>query len=161
VTLPPLVEICIVVATLAVVAIAVAAVRAMRRVEKMTDQFANLSREIHLWVGQADELTREAREAVAAAGAVIAPIRRVADRFEILGERVAGLSGAVLGEIEGPIHSAVAVIRGVRSVTGYFLDRWSHRSGGGRAATNGEPDHPAAQDRTETSVIHGRPQENS
>ena len=149
-TLPLLVEICIVVATLAVVAMAVAAVRAMRRVEKMTDQVANLTGEIHLWVGQAGELTREARETVAAAREVIAPIRRVADRFGILGERLAGLSGAVLEEVEGPVHAAMAVVRGVRSVTAAFLDRWSHRPGGGRAGTNGVPERTAARNRTET-----------
>ena len=70
----------------------------------------------------------------------VASVRAVADRFEILGERTANLSAAVLGEIEGPVHTAVAVARGLRSVTAYFLERLSHRATPGRPTTNGGPD---------------------
>ncbi len=130
-------EVCAVVASLAVVAIAVAAVRTMSLVDKATDQIAKLTGEIQLWVGQADALTREARETVHSVRAVIAPIRRVVDRFEVIGDRTASLSAALLGEVEAPIHTAVAVARGVRSITAHFLERLSHRFTQGRAATNG------------------------
>ena len=132
-----LVEICVVVASLAVLAIAVATVRAMYRVEKVTDQVSKLTVEIQQWVGQAGELTREARETVGSVRGVLAPIRRVVDRFEILGEQTADLSAAVLAEVEPPLRTAVAVARGMRSVTAYFLERLSHRFTHGRSATNG------------------------
>jgi hypothetical protein len=112
----PLVQICVVVATLAAVAIAVATVRAMVCVERATNQFTKPWRR------------------------VVAPIRRVVERFEPLGEGAADLSAAVLGEVEPPLRTAVAVARGVRSGTAYFLERLSHRFTHGRSATNGGSD---------------------
>jgi uncharacterized protein YoxC len=133
----PLVQICVVVATLSLVAIAVAIVRAMHRVEVATDQISKLTGEIQQWVGHADEVTREARKAVTSVRGVIAPIRRVVERFEPLGQRTAALSATVLGEVEAPLRTALAVARGVRSGTAYLLERWSHRFMHGRSATNG------------------------
>jgi hypothetical protein len=139
--MPLLIVISIVVASLAVVAIAVAALRTMTLAEKSTREVTKLSAEIHQWIGQANEFTREARETLASARGVIAPIRRVADRFEMLGERTADLSSAILGEIEPPVRTAVAVARGMRSMTTYFLERLSNRFTHGRAATNGGSEH--------------------
>jgi hypothetical protein len=135
--MPLIVVISIVVASLAVVAIAVAAIRTMICIEKSTREFTRLSGEIQQWIGQANEFTREARETLASARGVIAPIRRVAERFETLGERTADLSSAILGEIEPPVRTAVAVARGVRSLTSYFMERLSNRFTHGRSATNG------------------------
>jgi hypothetical protein len=133
----PLVQVCISLATLAVILIAVAAVRAMFCVERATHRLTLLSAEIHQWIGQANQFMGEARETMASARGAITPIRRVVERFESIGERTANLSAAVLGEIETPIHTAVAVARGVKSVTAFLLERWSNRITHGRSATNG------------------------
>jgi uncharacterized protein YoxC len=133
----PLVQICVVVTTLAGVAIAVAMVRTMYCVDKATARLSKLTGEVQQWIGQANELTREARETVASVREAIGPIRRVVDRFETLGERTASLSAAVLGEVEAPIRTALAVTRGVRSVAAHFLERLSHRFTHGRSETNG------------------------
>ena len=133
----PLVQICIAVATLSVVVIAVAAVRAMYSVERATHRLAMLSVEVQQWIGRANQFMDEARETMASARGTIAPIRRVVERFESIGERTANLSAAVLGEIETPIHTAVAVARGVKSVTAFLMERWSNRITHGRSATNG------------------------
>jgi hypothetical protein len=124
-----------------VVAIAVASIRAMYCVERATNHVSVLTGEIRQWLGQAEEFTNEAREVVVSAREIIAPLRRVADRFETLGERAADLSAAVLEEVEPPIHTAVSVARGVRSVTAYLAERLSHRFMSGRSATNGEHDN--------------------
>jgi hypothetical protein len=42
----------------------------------------------------------------------------------------------VLDEVEAPIRTAVAVIRGVRSMTAHFKERLSHRFTQGRPATS-------------------------
>jgi hypothetical protein len=136
-----LVEISIVVASLAMVAITVATVRAMTRVEKATQHFIRLTGEIQQWIVQAAEFTREAQDAAASVRGVMTPMRRVADRFEVLGERAASLTAAVLEEVEPPIHAAVAVARGMRSFTAAFLERKSNRFVSGRPATNGGFDH--------------------
>ena len=132
-----LVQIFAVIASLAVVVIAVALVRAMHRVEDATEQMSKLMVEVHQWVGEATEFTREARETVTSVRGLIAPVRRVADRFEALGERTASLTDAVLGEVEAPLRTAVSVARGMKSVTAYFIERLSNRFTHGRTATNG------------------------
>jgi hypothetical protein len=133
----PLVQICIVVATLGVVAIAAAALRVMYRVDKASRHVSRLSGEIREWIVQANELTRDARETVASVREAIAPLRRVAQRFETLGERTADLSATVLEEVESPLRTAIAVVRGVRSGTAYLMERLSNRFTHGRSATNG------------------------
>jgi uncharacterized protein YoxC len=132
-----LVEIAAAVASLAVVVIAVATVRTMFCIEKATNQISQLTKEIQQGVGQVNEFTREVRETLASARGVIAPIRRVVDRFETLGQRTADLSATVLEEVEPPLRTAVTVARGMRSVTAYLLERLSHRFTRGRSATNG------------------------
>jgi hypothetical protein len=122
-----LVEMSAVVATLAVVAIAVATVRAMIRIDRATAQFARLTGEVQQWLVQANALTVETRAAVASAREAIAPLGRVADRFEILGGRTADLSAAVLAEVEPPLRAAIGMARGMTSVAAYFMERWTHR----------------------------------
>jgi hypothetical protein len=136
-----IVEISIVVVSLAVVAIAVATVKAMLGIARATDQVSRLTVDAQQWIGEARECTRETRDAVAALGGAIGPIRDVATRFGRLGERTAGLSAAILDEVEAPIRTAVAVARGVRSVATHLMDRWSERFANGRDATNGGLDN--------------------
>lgn len=137
----PLVSICVVVITLSVVAITVALIRALMRIERATEQFTRLAAELHDWTIGAHQLTRDAHEVIESANGVIAPIRRVADRFEALGLRAASLSGTVLGEVESSMHTAVAAVRGVKAFTGWFLERVSQRSASGRPATEERFDH--------------------
>ena len=118
-------EICVVIAALAMVVIAVAAVRSMSRIESATKTVSALAGEVHLWIGEANKLTREAIETVASVRAVIDPVRRVAERFETLGDRTADLSAAVLEEVEPPLRAAVALGRGLKSAITYLLERWT------------------------------------
>jgi hypothetical protein len=129
----PLVQISVVVTTLAIVAIAIATVHAMVRVERATDRFAVLTGEVRRWVVQANELTRESRETLASFRGVIAPVGQMVERFETLGLRTADLSAALLRDVETPLLTAAAVAR----VATDFLKRLSHRFTGGRSATNG------------------------
>jgi|SRR6185503_1384677 len=122
-----LVEISVVVASLALVVIAVVMVHTMARVRRATDQVSKLGVEIHQVVGEAKELGCEARETLAEVRGIIAPIRRVVERFEPLGERTADLSTALLEEVAPMLRTAVATARGVRSATAYFLERLFHR----------------------------------
>jgi biopolymer transport protein ExbB/TolQ len=136
-----LVGICLIMASLAAVSIAVATVRAMARVEKAADQFTMLTRELQQSLVQANELTREAREIVASARGAVAPIRRVVERFEDLGDRTARLSDTFLEEVESPLRTVLAVARGVKSLAATFLERLPHRFTHGRSGTNGGSKH--------------------
>src|SRR5437764_1466195 len=130
-----LVGICVVVATLAVVATAVVAIRALHGLEKVGDEVSKLPAEIHLWIGEARALTGEARETTASLRSVIDPIGRVTERFEILGQRTADVTDALLDEAKQPLRVALAVTDGVRSVAAWLLKHWSQRVNHGRSAT--------------------------
>lgn len=133
--MPPLVSICVVVITLSVVAITVALIRALLRIDRATEQFTRLAAELHDWIIGAHQLTRDAHEVIESAQGVIAPIRRVAERFEALGRHAASVSETVLGEVESSMHTAVAVVRGVKAFTAHFTERKFRPSTSGRSAT--------------------------
>ena len=119
-----IVEVCAAAACLAIVAVAVATIRALRRLEKATDEVSSLVAEIRPWIGEAGELTRDARATLSSIRGAIDPI------------------GRVLGEVEAPLNTAVAVARTVKSITGFLLQRFSHKFTRGPTAKNGEHDVP-------------------
>jgi len=135
--MPLIVEISVAIASLAMVVIAVAAVLALSSVRKATDQVAKLAVDLQQWVGEANELTRKARETVASVRGVLAPVHRVAEGFEGLGDRAIKLCSVLLEEVETPIRTAVAVKRGVQSIATHFLERLTHRFLNGRSTTDG------------------------
>jgi len=137
----PLVQVCVVVVSLAVVAIAVAIMRAVVLVGRATADVSKMTGEIRLWIDEANAFTREARDTVASVQGVIAPLRHVAERFEAIGVHTADLSAAVIGEVEPPLRTALALARGARSGATYLLERLSQRFNLGRSATNGGSDH--------------------
>src|SRR5690348_5795852 len=98
--MPLLVQICMVVATLAFVALVVATVRALVRLGRDANELASAAR---LAIGQVERILLEANELLAAVRELASPARRVAGRFQRLGERVADLSTAVLDGIESPV----------------------------------------------------------
>jgi hypothetical protein len=131
------IEMSAMVAALALVAMAAATVRAMIRIDRAAAQFDRLTVDVQQWVVQANALTVEARAAVASAREAIAPIGRVVNRFEVVGERTADLSAAVLAELAPPLRAAIGITRGMKAVSAYFLERWIHRFTHSRSTING------------------------
>src|SRR5436309_2331762 len=78
VTMLLLVEICAALAGLAVVAMAVAAFRAVHVLERTSRRVVELTGEMHRWIAEAGELTREARDTMVSVQAVVVPLRRAA-----------------------------------------------------------------------------------
>jgi hypothetical protein len=130
-----LVQIGVVVATVAAAVVAVAAIRAMVCVERAARELSTLSVQVREWVVQADAFTREARDAVSSVRAAAVPLGRVARRLEVLGGRSADLSAAVLGEVEPPVRLALDVARSVRLGIACLMERLTHRFDQGRTAT--------------------------
>jgi len=128
--MPVLVQVCAVIVTIAVVTLAVSVVRMASRVSKLTD-------DANLWLVQVRQVTGEAQEVVASARSVLKPVQRVVDRFERLGTRTAALSAVFLEEVEGPVRMAAALVRGVKTGTALFMERFTSRFKPGRAATDG------------------------
>jgi uncharacterized protein YoxC len=129
-------QICFVIVTIAVVAIAVATIRVIQHFRKSSDEFLRMAQEGRQWIGQLRHVTHDAGEVVATFRDVAPRVRRVVERFESIGERTADVSDALLHEVETPVRTAVAVVRGVRFGAGRFIKRLTERFSG-RSATNG------------------------
>lgn len=130
--MPALIQICIVIATIGLLAIALMAVRMMTRFNKVTEELSQLAHVVRESALKFDLVTHEARALAASLRECVPPVLRVVDRFEVVGQRTADLSTALLEELELPVFTATAVARGVRSGAHHFLKRlmvrFTHRN---------------------------------
>lgn len=129
--------ICAVIVTIAIAAIAAATVRSSNRLAKSLDEVKRLSEDAQQLVVQARLVTESAQNVLSTVHETVQPLRRVAERFEAVGDRAASLSEAVLTELERPVSNAVAFTRGIRSGAAYFFDRLNVRFKHGRETANG------------------------
>jgi len=129
--------ICAVIVTIAIAAIAAATVRSSNRLVKAIDEIKSLSEDVQQWVIQARQMTENAQTVLISVKETVQPFRRVAERFEGVGDRAASLSEAVLAELERPVFNAMAFTRGIRSGAAFFFDRINVRFKQGRHAADG------------------------
>jgi uncharacterized protein YoxC len=125
--MPALIQICIVIVTVGLLAIVMMTLRMMTRFNKATEEVSQLTRSVRESVAKFDLFTHEAQALVASLRGCVAPILRVVERFEAVGQRTADLSSALLEELEIPVFTAAAVARGVRSGANHFLKRMVNR----------------------------------
>jgi len=132
--------ICFVIVTISVVAIAVATIRMMQHFRKTSDAVNNLTLEGREVIVELRGVVQEAGEIVSTFRDVAPRVRGMVSRLEELGERALGLSEALMHEVETPIRTAVAVVRGVRFGTRQLIGRLTERFAG-RGSTNGGSSH--------------------
>lgn len=136
--MPLLVQICVVIATLAFLAIVATAILTLKRLGETAAQLTSEARES---LTQVTRAAQETRDLVASVRDLMPPAQRFMKRFERLGERAADLSTAVLDEIEEPVVTAVAVARGVKIGAARLLNLLTRRFAQRGFSNNGERDH--------------------
>jgi len=104
---------------------------------RMAGRLSKLAEDIRTCLVEVREVTGEARGVVAKAREMLQPVQRMIDRFERIGTRTAAVSSAFLEEVEAPVRTAVAIVRGVKTGTAQFMERLGSRFRPGRAATDG------------------------
>jgi len=135
--MPTLIQICIVIVTVGLLAIALMTARMMMRFNKATEEFSQVVNVIRESAVKFDLVTHETQVLVASLRDCVPPVLRVVDRFEVVGQRTADLSLALLTEIELPVFTAAAMARGVRSGANHFLGRLMQRFTQRNAPING------------------------
>ena len=140
--MPELLQIWIVIVTIALLVIAVLTARMMdRHLSRVADDLSRLTAAVSESVEQINLVTQEARELVASARGFVTPVQRVVDRFVDIGQRTATLSSTLLEAVEPPVFIAAAVTQGVRTGANLLLNqlllRFTHR----RTSINGDHDH--------------------
>ena len=131
-----LLQICFVIVTIAVVGIAIATIKMMQHVRKSSDEYSKLAVEARQLIDQLGTVARDAQEIVGTFRDVAPRVRRVMDRFEAVGDRAVTLSDTVLQEVELPVRTVVALMRGVRYGAQQLVERLTQRFTG-RVSTNG------------------------
>ena len=131
-----LLQICFVIVTISVVAIAIATMRMMQHFRKTSDEVNQFTREAREAIMELRGVVQEGGEIVAAFRDVAPRVRGMVSRFEQVGERTLAMSDALMREVEVPIRTAVAVVRGVRFGALEFIGRLTQRFQG-RTTTNG------------------------
>ena len=132
--MPVLVQICIVIATLALVFMTVASFVVLLRLNVVAQQLTNA---LHAWILQADELARESRGLLNEIRGLIPPTREAWTRLSRLGARIEGLSNVVLDELEGPVLTTVALLRSLQTGTSRFVELLMGRVMRDRTPRNG------------------------
>jgi uncharacterized protein YoxC len=135
--MPALLQICLVIVTIAVIAVTVAVLRAAKAIEKISQEVNETAASVRASLDQVRIATDEAHEVMTSVKEIVPHVRAVAIRFEDLGTRAARVSSDLLEEVEAPVRTAVAVARGVRRGTATLFDRLVHRMSRHRASMNG------------------------
>lgn len=128
------VQICIGVIALTQVAFVAVSIIVAARLKRAVD---DASRAIDLVDGLIKDAARTSAEVRKVAGGldeVTYRLRSLATRFERVGNQAASISSMVLDEVEAPVRTATAWVRGVRKGAGVVIDRITGRK---NAATSG------------------------
>lgn len=135
--MPLLVQISIVIATLAFVAIVTTTIIALVRLGQAAGR---LSTAAEASLAQVEAIVIETKDLLAAMREIMPPAQRVMRRFEQLGDRVAALSTHVLDEVEEPVLATVAMARGLRVGSSLLLDSLTRRFTRRSSSNNGAQD---------------------
>lgn len=135
-------QICAVLGTISLVAIAVAHVATMVAIRELARDLGKSAESLRTTANRVESVvTKELQQLTHSVQEIMPSVRRVTTRFEHLGERTADLSDAVLSEVEAPVRTAVAVVRGIRTGTSQLFRTLTRRAARSQALTNGGQDH--------------------
>lgn len=124
--MPAVIQVSIVVLSVALIALCIVTIRALSRFEKAMDRVSATADHLGEAITEARGLTHEAHEVLEVVSDAASRIQRVTTRFEGLSERALSVSRTVLEEVAAPVGMAAAVVRGVRSGLGLIASRLTH-----------------------------------
>ena len=124
--MPAVVQVAVVLLSLALVALCVFTIRALSRIEKAVDRIGATAEQLGEAITEARGMAHEAHEVLEVMGDAASRIQRVTTRFEGLCERALSVSRTVIDEVAAPVGMAAAVVRGVRSGLGLIASRLTH-----------------------------------
>ena len=125
--MPILVQICIVIATLALVAVAIALVRTFTQLRATAEQVERTMAHFDTTIPEIDKTIVEARQLLDTLGSAASRVDGLAREFASTGERFARASSLVVGEVVEPAIKVAALVKGFRAgasaLAGTFLKR--------------------------------------
>lgn len=138
------VQICIVLVTIALVGIAVVAIRLMLQTRALI-QTANRSLAgLPALIEDTQRLSGQAEQLLSAFARITGSAHVAVSKFEGLATRSSALTNAVLDEVERPVTNVVGVIQGIRAGASHLIQGWKSRTGRRSSTSEGE-DHVGEQ----------------
>lgn len=113
--MPMLVQICIAVATVALVGVSIALIRAVGQLSKTAEQLERTMSRLEQTIPEAERAILEAREVLDTVGNTAKRVERVVGEFADTGSRIARTTSMVVDEVVSPVTRAAAVVKGVRT----------------------------------------------
>ena len=120
--MPMLVQICIAVATLAIVGVSIALIRAVGQLSKTAEQLERTMARIEQTVPEVERVILETRAVLDTVGNVTRRVDQLTGEFAEAGSRLARTATMVVDEVVSPVTRVAAVARGVRVGATALLD---------------------------------------
>lgn len=139
--MPILVQVCIAIATIALVALAVAVVRTMSQLQKTAAQAELTLGRLEHAIPEVERTVVEVRGVVASLGQVAERVDRVSGEFATAGSRLARASTLVIDEVIDPATKVAALVRGVRTGAGVLVGSFLKRRGLSASASSEGGNH--------------------
>jgi uncharacterized protein YoxC len=110
-----LVQICIVVATVALLGVSIALIQALGKLRGTADQLERTMARLEQTVPEVERTVQEARDVFATVGRTAHRVDVLAGEFAETGHRIARASSMIVDDVVVPVTRAAAVVRGVRA----------------------------------------------
>ena len=119
-----LIQVCIVVVTIAVVVVAYVAARTMLQFEATAKKFQAGYARFEEVLEDSRQTSRKVRDLVSVLEQIANSMRTGIERIEAVVDRATSMSSMVLDEIAPPVRNVVAVMRGLRSGFRVLTELW-------------------------------------
>lgn len=121
-----IIQVCIVVVTIAVVLLVYFAARLLLRLEATTKKFEAGYVRLEEALEDSRQTSRRIRELVGVIEQIALTVQSGVEQVEGVVDRAASLGTAVLDEVERPVRRVVSIIRGLRSGVQALTGRWTN-----------------------------------
>ena len=135
--MPMLVQICIAVATVAIVGVAIALIRAVGQLGRTAEQLERTMSRLEQTIPEIERTILETREVLDTVGNVARRADQLAGEFADVGSRIARTTSMVVDDVISPVTRVAAVARGVRVGATTLLDTFLKRRSLSRGAHTG------------------------
>lgn len=125
--MPMLIQICIVVATLALAGAAIALIAALGQVRKTAAQLEQTMLLLDGAIPTVVKTVDEARIVLGTLNAVAERAERIVDDFQHVGGKAVRFSSLFVDQVMTPASQVAAIVSGVRTGASFLLDGWRNR----------------------------------
>jgi uncharacterized protein YoxC len=113
--MPVIVQVCIVIITIALAAVAVAFIRSVGQLRSTAAQIERTMGRFEQTMPELDRAISDARGVVSKLDSIAARADRLSEEFAVTGSRLAHASSLVVDEVVDPVTKIAALVRGVRA----------------------------------------------